>query len=64
MEKDHPRPVVTIAMVADHIDHIAQVAGHDHVGIGSDFDGWSNFPDGLDGVDHYPALLLELMKRG
>ena len=61
----HPAPVVTLAMVADHIDHIAQVAGVDHVGIGSDFDGLgNNLPAGLGGVDTYPALLAELARRG
>jgi membrane dipeptidase len=62
---DHPRPAVTIAEVADHVEHIAKVAGIDHVGLGSDFDGLSNeMIDGLDSVDTYPALLAELMRRG
>lgn len=61
----HPAPRVTLAQVADHIDHIARVAGVDHVGIGADFDGVGNaLPEGLDGVDRYPALLEELMRRG
>jgi len=60
----HPEPKVTIAMVADHIDHIAQVAGYDHVGLGGDYDGLPALPEGMDGVESYPALLLELMKRG
>lgn len=61
----HPAPKVTLAMVADHIDHVAQVAGHDHVGLGSDFDGVGNvLPEGLGGVDTYPALLAELLHRG
>ena len=61
----HPAPVVTLAEVADHIAHIAKLAGVDHVGIGSDFDGVDNaLPKGLDGVDAYPALLAELMRRG
>jgi membrane dipeptidase len=63
-EKAHPAPVVTIAMVADHIDHIRQVAGVDCVGLGSDFDGIPVAPLGLDGVDKYPALLEELARRG
>ena len=63
-EKAHPAPVVTIAMVADHIDHIRQVAGDDCVGLGSDFDGIEVTPLGLDGVDKYPALLEELARRG
>ncbi len=60
----HPRPVVTIAMVADHIEHIRKVAGIDCVGIGSDFDGIPTTPDGLDGVDKLPLLLVELARRG
>ena len=61
----HPAPRVTLAMVADHIDHIAKVAGVDHVGLGSDFDGVGNsLPEGLTGVDTYPALLAELLRRG
>ena len=63
-EKAHPRPPVTLAMVADHIDHVVKVAGIDHVGIGSDFDGVDSLPDGLDSVATYPALLAELMRRG
>jgi membrane dipeptidase len=63
-ESAHPKPVVTLAQVADHIDHIRQVAGVDHVGLGSDFDGIPEGPRGLEGVDRYPALLIELMRRG
>ena len=63
-DKTHPPPVVTLSMVADHIEHIAKVCGHDCVGIGSDFDGISDTPQGLDGVDKYPALLAELARRG
>jgi membrane dipeptidase len=63
-EKDHPKPVVTLQQVADHIDYIRKVAGVGHVGIGSDFDGIEDWPQGLEGVDRYPALLAELMRRG
>jgi membrane dipeptidase len=63
-EKANPEPVVTLSQVADHIDHIAKVAGVDHVGIGSDFDGVGSLPQGLSGVQTYPALLAELMRRG
>ncbi|MBO9574188.1 MAG: dipeptidase [Sphingobium sp.] len=63
-EKAHPRPAVTLSQVADHIEHIAKVAGPDHVGLGGDYDGWSQFPDGMSGVESYAPLLLELMKRG
>lgn len=61
----HPAPRVTLAQVADHVEHVAKVAGVDHVGIGSDFDGVGNaLPDGLGDVSAYPALLAELMRRG
>jgi membrane dipeptidase len=63
-EKAHPRPVVTLSEVADHIEHIRKVAGIDNVGIGSDFDGIEEVPQGLEGVDRYPALLEEMMRRG
>ncbi len=60
----HPSPVVTVANVADHIEHVAKVAGHDHVGIGGDFDGIDATPAGLDGVEDYPSLFAELIRRG
>lgn len=63
--KAHPAPRVTLAQVADHIDRIAKVAGHDNVGIGSDFDGVGGMlPEGLADVSTYPALLAEMMRRG
>ena len=63
--KAHPAPVVTLSEVADHIVHIARVAGVDHVGLGSDFDGvGETLPQGLGDVSTYPALLAELMRRG
>ena len=63
-ERDHPQPVTTLEQVADHIEHVRRVAGVDHVGLGSDFDGIPAGPRGLEGVDSYPALLIELMRRG
>lgn len=60
----HPTPTASISDVADHIDHVRKVAGIDHVGLGGDFDGVDSLPVGLGGVDTYPALLAELMKRG
>ena len=62
--KAHPAPKVTLAEVADHIEHVRRVAGIDHVGLGSDFDGIPVTPTGLEGVDKYPDLLAELMRRG
>jgi len=63
-ERAHPKPAVGIGEVADHIGHIARVAGVDHVGLGSDFDGIPDGPAGLDSVDEYPALFAELVRRG
>ncbi|HXZ59333.1 MAG TPA: dipeptidase [Steroidobacteraceae bacterium] len=63
-ERAHPKPAVGISDVADHIEYVRKVAGVDHVGVGSDFDGIPEGPLGLDGVDKYPALLLELAHRG
>jgi membrane dipeptidase len=60
----HPTPVVTVANVADHIEHIARLAGYDHIGIGGDFDGIDSTPQGLDGVEDYPNLFAELIRRG
>jgi membrane dipeptidase len=64
-KKSHPAPSVTLSDVADHIVHVANVAGVDHVGLGSDFDGVNNeLPTGLEDVSTYPPLLTELMRRG
>jgi membrane dipeptidase len=63
-EQAHPKPPVGISDVADHIEHIRKVAGVDHVGVGSDFDGLPDAPVGLEGVDKFPALLAELARRG
>ena len=60
----NPRPPVTVTEVADHIDHVARVAGHDHVGIGADLDGIPYTPTGLEGVETYPRLFAELIRRG
>jgi membrane dipeptidase len=62
--KSHPLPKATIKLVADHVDHVKQVAGVDHVGIGSDFDGVDITPEGLEDVSKYPALTAELLSRG
>jgi membrane dipeptidase len=60
----HPAPRATIADAANHIDHIRQVAGIDHIGLGGDFDGINSVPLGLEDVSTYPALLAELLRRG
>lgn len=54
----------TVVTVVDHIDHIVKVAGIDHVGIGSDFDGINSWPVGLDDVSDYPRITEELLRRG
>jgi len=61
---EHPAPHTTIGQVADHIDHLRDVAGIDHVGIGSDFDGGALLPDDLEDVAGFPRLLGELLRRG
>ena len=63
-EAAHPRPAVTVHEVADHVEHVARVAGHDHVGIGADLDGIPYTPTGLTGVETYPLLFAELIRRG
>ncbi|MGZ8997936.1 MAG: dipeptidase [Allosphingosinicella sp.] len=61
----NPRPLATISDVADHLDHIRRVAGADHVGIGGDFDGMDGeHVEGLEGVQAYPVLFAELVRRG
>ena len=60
----HPPPSATLAQVADHIEHVRQVAGVDHVGIGSDFDGIDYVPAGLEDVSKFPDLFAELIRRG
>jgi membrane dipeptidase len=63
-EERRPRPVATAATVADHLDHMREVAGVDHLGIGGDYDGTAFTPDGLDDVSGYPNLVAELLDRG
>jgi membrane dipeptidase len=60
----NPPPNVTIAEVANHIEHIRKVAGVDHLGIGSDFDGIDDTIEGLEDVGTFPALFAELARRG
>jgi len=62
----NPAPAVTVADVANHIDHIVKIAGHDHVGIGADLDGipYDGAPTGLNTVAGYPLVFAELIRRG
>ncbi|SOD65197.1 membrane dipeptidase [Streptomyces zhaozhouensis] len=63
-EEANPRPLATPATVADHLDHMREVAGVDHIGIGGDYDGTAFLPQGLEDVSGYPLLLAELLTRG
>ncbi len=62
--RGNPPPRATLAQVADHVEHVREVAGVDHVGFGGDFDGTDDVPDGLADVSCYPALVAELLGRG
>ncbi|MFI9030902.1 dipeptidase [Streptomyces sp. NPDC053560] len=62
-EAAHPRPTATAATVADHLDHMREVAGVDHIGVGGDYDGTAFTPDGLTDVAGYPNLIAELLDR-
>ena len=64
-EKDNPSLKADVHVVANHIDHVVKIAGIDHVGIGSDYDGVDgDLPTGLEDVSKYPNLIFELLKRG
>jgi len=62
--EENPAPKATLSQVADHVDHIVEVAGIDHVGLGSDYDGIDFVPVGLEDVSRFPHLLAELLERG
>ena len=62
--EQHPAPEATVADVADHIDHVRDGAGIEHIGLGGDFDGIASLPRGLEDVSSYPRLLEELARRG
>lgn len=63
-DRANPAPKATLADVADHIEHVRKVAGVDHVGIGSDYDGITETPEGLPDVSAFPVLFAELSRRG
>ena len=60
----HPAPAVSVTQIADHIDYIVKRIGIDHVGVGGDFDGTDETPQGFDDVSAYPNLVAELARRG
>ena len=64
LDRAFARPVVTIGQLADHFDHVRRVAGIDHIGIGADYDGNTDWPAGLEDVSRYPYLFAELVRRG
>jgi membrane dipeptidase len=61
---DHPQPRSTLSDVVAHVEHVREVAGVDHVGLGGDYDGTPNLPEGLEDVTGYPRLLAALADRG
>ncbi len=64
-KKKHPTLFADVSLVADHIDHVRKIAGIDHVGLGSDYDGvGDSLPTGLKDVSMYPNLIYELLRRG
>ncbi|WP_405390398.1 dipeptidase [Streptomyces sp. NBC_01102] len=63
-EAANPRPLATVATIADHLDHMREIAGIDHIGIGGDYDGTAFLPEGLEDVSGYPRLIAELLTRG
>jgi membrane dipeptidase len=63
-KKEHEMPRGSVHTVVDHIEHIIKVAGIDHVGLGSDYDGIGSTPVQLDDVSYYPYLTQELLNRG
>lgn len=63
-QADNPKPAATIADVVAHVEHVREVAGIDHVGLGGDYDGTDSFPVGMEDVSGYPRLLAALVDRG
>ena len=62
--EDHAAPSATIGDVVAHVEHVREVAGVEHVGLGGDYDGVDRLPDGLEDVSGYPRLLAALADRG
>ena len=64
LDATHPLPPLPLSKLIDHIDHIVKIAGVDHVGIGADFDGAVDMPEGASDVSMLPNITYELLKRG
>jgi membrane dipeptidase len=62
-QREHPKPDATIGQVVAHLEHVREVAGIDHIGIGGDYDGTDTFPVGLEDVSGYPRLVAALLER-
>ena len=62
--REHPEPTATLADVVAHVEHVREVAGVEHVGLGGDYDGTESLPEGLEDVTGYPRLLAALAERG
>ncbi|GAB3403709.1 dipeptidase [Flindersiella endophytica] len=62
--RDHPKPSGTVSDVVAHVEHVREVAGIDHIGLGGDYDGTDVFPEGMDDVSGYPLLFAALLERG
>src|SRR6478736_6385662 len=60
----HPGPVATLDDVVDHVEHVREVVGVEHIGLGGDYDGVDRLPTGLEDVSSYPRLLAALAGRG
>ncbi len=63
-DRAHPTPAATVGQVADHVDHVRDLIGISHIGLGGDYDGTTSVPVGLEDVSKYPNLLVELLRRG
>ena len=63
-DQSHPAPRATVPEIADHIDYIRRLAGIDYIGLGSDFDGMTGTPLGMEDVSKFPNLTAELIRRG
>ena len=62
--QQNPRVTTSVSDVVDHMEHVIDLVGIDHVGLGSDFDGISSTPTGLEDVSGYPNIIEELLRRG